>query len=223
MAFTYASVMRQMTTILQDAGAVRWTAPEMKEWIDLALVDIFTAKPNAKVTVVHHPLVAGPRQTLRDEYAMVLKFLRNTTGGAIQMLDNTDTLDRWQPGWDSLPGALRIQYVHHSQVTPRIFTVVPPATSVASLELEVAVAPTPVAGPSGGAASDPAAYTGNVDLPDAYKTAVLHFALYRAFMKDGDNQASSAQAQAHQAIAAKAISDMTAGESAITAAARARA
>lgn len=222
MAFTYASVMRQMTTILQDAGAVRWTAPEMKEWIDLALVDIFTAKPNVKVTVVQHPLVAGPRQTLRDEYAMVLAFLRNSTGGAIQMLDNLDTLDRWHPGWDTLPGVQRIQYVHHSQVTPRIFTVMPPATTAASLELEVAVAPTAGVAPTGGAAADPAQYTANVDLPDAYKTAALHFALYRAFMKDGDNQASTAQAQAHQAIAAKALADMTAGESAITAAARAR-
>lgn len=223
MAFTYASVMRQMTTILQDAGAVRWTAPEMKEWVDLALVDIYTAKPNAKVTVVQHPLVAGARQTLRDEYAMVLAFLRNSTGGAIQMLDNLETLDRWHPGWDSLPGVAKVQYVYHSQVTPRIFTVMPPATSAASIEMEVAVAPSPGASPAAGAAADPAAYTANVDLPDAYKTAVLHFALYRAFMKDGDNQAATAQAQAHQAIAAKAIADMTAAEGAITAAARARA
>ena len=223
MAFTYASVMRQMATILQDAGAVRWTAPEMKEWIDLALVDVFTAKPNAKVAVVQHPLVAGSRQTLKDEYAMALAFLRNSNGGAVQMLDNLDSLDRWQPGWDTLPGSAKVQYVYHSQVTPRIFTVVPPATSAASLEMEVAVAPSPGATPAGGDASDPAKYTANVDLPDAYKTAVLHFALYRAFMKDGDNQAAVAQAQGHQAIAAKALADLTAGESAITAAARARA
>lgn len=223
MAFTYASVMRQMATILQDAGAVRWTAPEMKDWIDLALVDVFTAKPNAKVTVVQHPLVAGVRQTLRAEYAMVLDFLRNTSGGAIEMLDNLDTLDRWQPGWDTLPGAAKIQYVHHSQVTPRVFSVAPPALATASLELEVAVAPTPAAAPSGTNALNMTNYTADVDLPDAYKTAVLHFALYRAFMKDGDSQAAVAQAQGHQTIAAKALADLTAGESAITAAARARA
>ncbi|MGN7869549.1 phage adaptor protein [Paracoccus sp. 22332] len=223
MAFTYASVMRQMATILQDAGAVRWTAPEMKEWIDLALVDVFTAKPNAKVAVVQHPLVAGSRQTLRPEYAMALAFLRNTSGGAVEMLDNLDTLNRWQPGWDTLPGAAKIQYVHHSQVTPRIFTVVPPATAAASLELEVALAPTPAAGPTGASAADMTQYTANVDLPDTYKTAVLHLALVRAFSKDGDNQAAVVQSQGHQAKADKALSDLTAGEAGITAAARVRA
>lgn len=222
MAFTYSQVMRQMTTILQDAGAVRWTPQEMKDWIDLALIDIYTAKPNAKVTVVQHPLVAGVRQTLNDEYGMVLRFLRNTGGGAIQMLDNLDTLDRWQPGWDSLPGAAKIQYVHHSQVAPRQFTVVPPALATASLELEVAVAPKPAAAPAGGgmAITD---YTANVDLPDQYRTAVLHFALYRAFMKDGDNQAAVTQAQSHQQIATGALGGITQAEDNLTAGARARA
>lgn len=223
MAFTYASVMRQMGTILQDAGAVRWTAPEMKEWIDLALIDVFTAKPNAKVEVVQHPLEAGPRQRLSDQYAMVLEFRRNTSGGAVSMIDNLTTLDRWQPGWDTLPGATKIQYVHHSQVTPRIFTVVPPATDTASLEMEVAIAPTAGPAPAPADAGDPNKYTANVDLPDAYKTAVLHLALYRAFMKDGDNQAAQSQAQAHQVVAADALSKLTEGEAAITAAARARA
>lgn len=223
MAFTYASVMREMATILQDVGAVRWTAPEMKKWIDLALVDVFTAKPNVKVMVVQHPLVAGARQTLRPEYAMALAFLRNTGGGAVEMLHNLDTLNRWQPGWDTLPSAAKIHYVHHSQVTPRIFTVVPPAAAGASLEMEVAVAPTPAAGPTGVNAVDMTKYTADVDLPDAYETAVLHFALYRSYMKDGDNPAAVQQAQVHQTIAAKALSDLTAGEAAITAAARARA
>lgn len=222
MAFTYSQVMRQMTTILQDAGAVRWTPQEMKDWIDLALIDIYTAKPNAKVTVVQHPLVAGVRQTLNDQYGMVLRFLRNTSGGAIQMLDNLDTLDRWQPGWDTLPGAAKIQYVHHSQVAPRQFTVVPPALATASLELEVAVPPQPAAAPSGGgmAITD---YTANVDLPDQYRTAVLHFALYRAFMKDGDNQAAVTQAQSHQQIATGALGGITQAEDNLTAGARARA
>lgn len=222
MAFTYSQVMRQMTTILQDAGAVRWTPQEMKDWIDLALIDIYTAKPNAKVTVVQHPLVAGVRQTLNDQYGMVLRFLRNTSGGAIQMLDNLDTLDRWQPGWDSLPGAAKIQYVHHSQVAPRQFTVVPPALATASLELEVAVAPQPAAAPAGVglAITD---YTANVDLPDQYRTAVLHFALYRAFMKDGDNQAAVTQAQSHQQIATGALGGITQAEDNLTAGARARA
>lgn len=222
MAFTYASVMRQMTTILQDAGAVRWTPPEMKDWIDLSLIDVYTAKPNAKVTVVQHPLAVGPRQALDEQYGMVLRFMRNTGGGAIQMLDNLDTLDRWHPGWDMLPGAAKIQYVYHSQVAPRQFTVVPPALASASLELEVAVAPQPAAAPTTGGLSI-TDYTENVDLPDQYRTAVLHYALYRAFMKDGDNQAAVAQAQGHQQIAAAAISGITEAENSLVAGARARA
>ena len=221
MPFTYAAMMTQMATILQDNGNVRWTAPEMKGWIDLALVDIHTMKPNAKVEVVSHPLVAGVKQSLNQQYAMVIRFARNTSGQAIRMLDNLATLDHWQIGWASLPGSATVQFVYHDPRAPRQFTVCPPAAAGASLDMEVGVAPTPAAAPNGADALDMTKYTAAVDIPDQYRGAVLHLALSRAFLKDGDSQAGAAQAQGHEAKGNKIVADIAAGELALLAGAQA--
>lgn len=223
MAFTYAQIMREASTILQDEGATRWTAPELKAWIDLAVNDIFTAKPTAKVAVVDHPLAAGSKQELDADYAMVIRFVRNTSGAAVSMLNDLTTLDRWQPGWAAGPGADNVRFVFHDPLTPRIFRVAPPATALASLEMEVAVRPTPGAVPEAAPDQiDPTKYVAEVDLPDHYRTAVLHLALYRAFLKDADNPAAAAQAQGNMEIGQKVLTDIIGGEAVASAGARSR-
>lgn len=224
MAFTYADVMRRASTILQDESATRYSAIELFDWINQALVDVFTMKANAKTGVVQLPLVAGIQQTLPQEYAALIHIRRNTGGAAVKMLDNLTTLDNWLPGWTNpavLPNAANVQFVYQDPLTPRNYVVVPGSTGSGTLEAVVAQAPSPGVAPTAAADKlDPTKYIANVDLPDQYQTAVLHFALYRAFLKDGDNAASAAQAQAHQAIGAKAISDITANETAMAPGAR---
>ena len=224
MAFKYADVMRRASTILQDETATRYTAPELHDWINQALVDIFTMKTNAKIAVVQLELVPGIQQTLPQGHAALLHVRRNTAGAAVKMLDNLTTLDNWLPGWTdpvTLPNGGVVQFVYQDPLTPRNFIVVPGSTGVQRLEAVVAQAPTPAPPPANAADRlDPTKYTSNVDLPDQYQTAVLHFTLYRAFLKDADNPASANQAQAHQQIAVKAVTDINANEMAMSAGAR---
>ena len=225
MAFTYADVMRRASTILQDETATRYTAPELHDWIGQALVDIHAMKANAKIAVVQLPLVAGIQQTLPPEHAALLHVRRNTAGASVKMLDNLSTLDNWMPGWTNpttMPNGTVVQFVYQDPLTPRNYIVIPGSTGVGTLEATVAQAPQPGAVPALLADRiDPTKYTAVVDLPDQYQTAVLHFTLFRAFLKDGDNPASANQATAHQQLAAKAVTDIDANERALTAGARA--
>ena len=225
MAYTYADVMRRASTILQDKGAKRYSAAELKDWIDQGLVDIYTMKPNAKTGVVTLTLSAGTEQTLPEQYSMLIEIMGNVGGGRIDLLDNLDTVSEWHPGWDDatvIPNAEKPRYAYHDPDTPRAFTVIPGALATSEIRAKVGMAPVPGAAPTGGDALDPAKYTATVDLPDAYQTAVLHFALYRAFLKDADNPASATQATAHHEIARAAVAAIDTGERALSAGARER-
>ena len=48
MSFTAAQVLKRANTILQDTGAVRWTAIELRDWLNEAMRAVISVKPNAK-------------------------------------------------------------------------------------------------------------------------------------------------------------------------------
>ena len=105
MAFTAAQVMKRASTILQDAGAERWTAMELHDWLNQALVEVSTMKPNAKTVVATMDLAVGTVQAVPPEYTCLSRVLRNVGAGAgsggtaITVLARREILDRQMPGW----------------------------------------------------------------------------------------------------------------------------
>lgn len=228
MAFTAAQVMTRASTILQDAGAVRWTNPELHDWLNQALIEIATQKPNARTEVVVLDLVAGTQQELPAEYTTLSRVMRNkrasTGGSAIRTLASREILDAQMPDWQDstkLPNAADVAYVIHDLAAPRSFMVVPGNDATGKIEAIVGRNPTPVPTPANPLLIN--SYTAEVDLPDIYQGAVLDFLLSRAFSKDSGAPDAAARAVAHYEKATAAIQAISAGDAAMSLSARAAA
>lgn len=215
MAFTAAQVMKRASTILQDAGAVRWTLPELCDWLNEGLRAIVGIKPNAATRTVTLPLVEGTRQALPAQYTMLSRVLRNsgTTGRAVQVLARREILDSQIPGWHSPPYAEMVQYVWQDAMNPREFYVVPGNDASGSVEAIVGVMPEPVPIPATAAdALNIESYAVEIALPDLYQNIVLDMLLYRAFSKDGAAADAAQRSTAHLELANAALNMLNSAE-----------
>lgn len=224
MAFTAAAVMARASTILQDADAVRWTAPELRDWLNEALRAIVGIKPNAKSGNVILPLVAGTKQTLPDQYTVLSRVIRNigaapgsVPGPAVKTLARRELLDSQIPDWhnpDALPQTAQVSYVWADLMAPREFWVAPGNTGTGRLEATVGMIPADIPAPSNPLSI--ANYTTNVDLPDIYQPIILDFILFRAFSKDSAAPDAAQRAQAHLTLASAALEALSGGQVAVS-------
>lgn len=210
MAFTAAKVMARASTILQDAGAVRWTAPEMCDWLNEAQRAIVLAKPNAISGSVTLDLVSGTKQAVPVAYTVLSRVVRNIGAGgkAIRTMARREILDAQIPGWhdsDTLPFSADVQYVWQDQMSPREFYVVPGNDGNGQVEAIVGKNATDVPQPAGAAALDPENYTTASEFEDIYQGILLDFLLFRAFSKDGEAPDAAARAQGHLTLATNAL------------------
>lgn len=224
MAFTAAQIMSKASTILQDAGAIRWTPPELLTWLNEALIEVAVQKPNARTEVAVLDLVAGTQQELPPDYTTLARVLRNkrvSTGGrAISMIAKRELLDASIPNWQDstqMPNAADVAYVIHDLAAPRSFLVVPGNDGTGKIEAIVGRNPTPVPAPGNPLLIE--SYTGAVDLPDIYQGVVTDLLLARAFSKDSGAPDAAQRAVAHFQKASAAIQAITAGETAMSPAA----
>ena len=213
MAFSAASVMRKANTILQDNGAVRWTAMEMCDWLNDAMRAVVTMKPNALSGSVALTLVAGTRQTLPDEYAVLTQVVANlvgatgfTRGEAIRVVQNRQMLDSRIPNWHSnsaggIPFAGNISYVLQEPMAPREFYVVPGAIAGTRIEAIVGKKAVDVPIPTSGNVLDVNAYTTVVEFDDLYQAILLDLLLFRAFSKDSGAPDGPGRSQNHLTLA----------------------
>lgn len=227
MSFTAYTIMARAYRILQDNGGHRWTPMEMLDWINESLVEISALKPNARSEVVPLALVAGYLQELPDPYTTLARVTRNvpTGGGAgardvITTLVSRDLIDRQIPNWTDpsvFPASTKVSYVIHDIANPRNFTVIPSNNGTGRIEAVVGLPPALVSAPEQpNDRSNPANFTGVIDLPDVFQGPVLDFTLARAFSYDAAAPNSAGRAQAHDAKARAAISTIIAGEMAMT-------
>ena len=226
MAFTAAQVMKRASTILQDAGAERWTAMELHDWLNQALVEVSTMKPNAKTVVATMNLSAGTVQNVPPEYTCLSRVLRNVGAGAgsggtaITVLARREILDRQMPGWQDpaiLPNGKTVNMVYQDLAAPRSFWVVPGNDGTGKIEAVFGASPTPAAAPT--APADKLLvdkYVAEVDLPDIYQTILLDLVLFRAFSKDSAAPDAAQRAGAHFEKASAAIQALIQGEAALS-------
>jgi hypothetical protein len=227
MAFTAKDVMLRATTVLQDAGAVRWPATELLLWLNDAVRELALHKPNAVAETAELSLAQGTWQSLPAEYISLIRVSRNLTNVAADVGGRTggkaitpivrEILDAQMPGWQDLtvlPASPNVTHIIQDMMDPRSFYVVPANDGTGIIEAIVSKMPADIVQPTNPLDID--SYTATVDLPDIYRNALVDFVLYRAFSKDMNLAGNAQRAGAHYQQFAQAIGMKTQTEQVTT-------
>jgi hypothetical protein len=213
MAITGTTIQGKVSTVLNDAGTVRWTGTEILGWINSGQREIVVYKPSASASAKNLALVAGTRQAIAGSDTALLSVVRNmgtgaTSGKAITLIDRA-VLDAAYPGWHQMANANAV--VRHYMVDERnqdVFYVEPPQPVGTDKYVEI-VAVTPP--------TDLAALSSNIALDDVYETVLIDYVLYRAFSKDTTSPANLERAAKHEQAFFRALGVKTAVEAATSA------
>lgn len=217
MAFTAADVMRQASTILNDAGAVRWPLTELLDWINAATAEVALLKPTATATTISIALVSGTKQTVPAGYHQILRVLRNTTSGRAVTPTTREIIDTQIPGWHAtsvLPFTVDAAHFINEPEDQGAFWVVPGNTGTGSIDVVASAVPAKIARPANPLLID--SYSASVPLHDIYQSAVIDYVLYRAFSKDAAVPGAAQRAQAYYAAFANALGIKTQQETSRT-------
>lgn len=197
MTITAQSIIKEVQEQLQDVSGVRWTAIELVDSLNDCQRDIVNTRPDMAAITAALALSAGPKQVVPTACQVLISIPRNTTGAAITPVERR-LLDAVNPDWYSMTGATSIKHASREATEPRAFYVYPPAAATgASVDLVYAPVPTDVTAPTGAAYST---VSGNIGVADVFKTALLHFILFRAFSKDAEFGGNTALSGAHFAL-----------------------
>jgi hypothetical protein len=196
MAFTAASVMLSVQTILNDAASVRWTAVELHTWLNDALREIAVLKPNAVAKTVELSLAQGAYQTLPADHFNLFRLTRNLAtnaasatgrgGGRVITQVEREVMDMQIPGWMDtavMPYSKNVVHFINDISDMAAYYVVPGNDGTGVVEAICAVMPAMVPVPASDVLSV-SSYTTNVDIQDIYRNALIDYMLYRAFSKD---------------------------------------
>lgn len=200
-----SDIVTRAHRILSDTGGVRWTLPEMLDWIADAQRAVVFYRPDANAVNAVVRLVTGTRQSLPPLGDVLLRVVRNmganglTPGKAVRLLSR-EILDNEQPDWHTTPTAAAVDHYIYDTQDPKHFYVYPCVAGVlgndANTHLEIVYAATPAA---------PTDTNDVLTLGDQYLTPVLDFALYRSYMKDAQYAGNMQRAQAHLQTFAAAL------------------
>ena len=200
MTTTAQSIIKQAHELLQDPDGTRWKATELVDHLNDGQRALVELRPEMFAVTVATALIAGPRQTVPVACANLLEIPRNTSGGAIRPVERVQ-LDAIEPNWYTKTGVTAIKHTMVDAREPNVYYVYPPAAVGASVDLVYAAWPADVPAPSGVTA---ATVTGNVNVDDSFKTALLHFVLSRSFMKDAEFGGNATLAASHLQLFAAA-------------------
>lgn len=216
MPFQARHVMSKASVILNDVGAVRWMAPELRSYLNDAIREIAVLKPNSMVATVTHSLVAGTEQTLPANATLLVRVIKNTASKkAVSVLSNREVMDRSIPGWQSaavLPNAVDVVHVIYDVANPKMFQVVPGNTGTGSLEIVVSKLPDSVATPETNTNLDLTSYTENVDLDSIFINPCVDYVVHAALRKDAALAGAAGRAVAHYNQFVAAITAMRQNE-----------
>ena len=186
-----SAIVTQAATVLLDAGATRWTAAELLDWLNAGVREIATFT-DAAVTVGNLTLVAGTKQTLPAGGLFLQDITRNmgvggaTPGEAIRSTTRMQ-LDSYNPNWQLDTATLAVKNYAYDPKAPRVYWVWPPMSGATTVEAQYAAMPATVT--SGQA----------IPIEDRYANPILDYMLYRAFQKDAEIEGMAARSQMHRA------------------------
>jgi hypothetical protein len=210
MTIAAQNIIKDAQIILQDVAGRRWSVSELVGWLNAGLRELTMRSPMSTSKTVQLQLVAGTQQVLPDEYASILRVLRNVKpfgvgfkGGASITAVSRELMDLQVPDWHN-PDRTRaksvVRHIIDDPTEPQSFYVYPLHDGTGWIECMVARVIPPVAPDQANGNKDSLTnYTALIPLNAIYQSALLDYLLYRAFSKDGDG-GSAERAAAHLAL-----------------------
>ena len=184
MATTAQSIVYEAQRALLDKEGVRATASDLVKLLNRAQRDIALVRPDTTAALSEFPLVAGSKQLLPTNAAVLIDIPANA-GGTMRSISKVELrlLDSQVRNWRSMPQKTEIVHFCHDLRNPRVFYVYPPAASGAIVNLEASAYPVDIADPVAPGASHETVF-GDITLADEWGTALLMVTLYYAYMTD---------------------------------------
>lgn len=186
--------------ILLDEDHIRWTIPELLNWINDAARETIIRRPAARAVAATLTLVEGTRQELPERGIQLLDMPRNmiasTTGdtttykpGRSMRRVERSLLDDQDPEWHMKRPSATLRHFTFDERSPRIFYVYPPAKAGVAVESLHSELP-----------DDVTAETDELDMGAEYINALLAYMCFRAFSKDSEFASGTIAAAHYQAF-----------------------
>ena len=192
---TGKTIIDSVAKTLQDDTNIRWPRNELLEYVNDAQREIVLAKPDSFVKNENLALVAGTKQSIPAGGVVFMRVNRNmgvggaTPGRAPRMVP-IRILDEQIPDWHAAAASATVLHYTFDEQDPKRFYVYPPQpVSPASVEVVYSASPTELANEDA-----------TIALDDIYKTAIIKYVEYRAWMKDADYAANEARASASYGV-----------------------
>lgn len=178
---TVASILTKVTTILQDASNVRWSADELILWLNDAQRELVLYKPNAYVISTAVKLVQGTKQSIPSSAVSLIDIVRNmgtngtTPGNSIRAVSR-EILDTQVPNWHAVTPSATAKHFVYTPLDTKNFYIYPPQPATNQGYVEMVYVALPTDAVSGGV----------ITLDDIYVTALISYILFRAYSKDAE-------------------------------------
>jgi hypothetical protein len=174
-----SAIIDDAEDILQDTANRTWTAAAHLEALNDGQREIVTLRSDAYVVNESVALAPGAKQALPARGLLLINITRNMgtdgrdPGDAITLVDRGD-MDEALPGWYLSVYANRtVIHFMYNKKDPKVFYVYPPQPDTEQNYVEMEYSKTP----------EDIVTTAAITLDDVYKSALMLFILYRAWLK----------------------------------------
>jgi len=183
---TALTIMERAARTLQDPDYVRWTKPEMLEWLSEAQRAIARTPGAYSITRVVN-LVEGTKQTIPSDGWSLVTVTRNFDDerplSPVRLVTRS-LLDACVPYWHMAPESPLVQNYTYDDRYPTEFFVYPPNDGEGHVEIVYMGIP-----PELTTASD------EIVLDDTFIPSLINYVLYRAITKESDYSSGIQSAQ----------------------------
>lgn len=199
MATTQYDIFQDAAIVLNDTSYRRWTPQILNRHLNRALRALVEIKPSAHTAIAPIALAAGVDQTLSsDTHVQIVRVIRNTASGLPCTPIDREILDASLPQWADtgvIAAATDAKHIILDRNEPRDFMVYPSNDGTGSLDMLVALYPTPL--DDGPIVNTASSYTNAIPVGDIYREALTHLTISNALSADLAMPGTAERAMAH--------------------------
>ncbi len=187
-----ATLFRTVRQVLQDAEGVRWTDPELLDYLNEGQRSILTFKANAYVRSRVIKLTTGTLQNLPEDGVQLIDVPRNmgtsgqNPGRAIRIV-RRELLDAKVPRWHAADPSAEAKHYMYAPLQPKHFLVYPPQPPTLQGHVEIVY----------GALPPDTTLNGAISVDDIYEAPLIDYVLHRSFAKDTEFAADQNRSAQH--------------------------
>jgi hypothetical protein len=174
-------LIESVARTLQDNTNIRWTKPELLDYLNDGQREIVLAKPDAYVVNKSLQLVAGCKQVIPADGYLFQRVacdlgVSGATPGRVPRHVDMRIFDEQNPNWRADPADPVALHYTFDDKDPKRFYVWPPQPAVSPHQVEIVYS----------AAPPDTSENAPITLDDLWKNALVNYMLYRATSKDAE-------------------------------------